>query len=73
MKQENLKTEKSGKLYVVLKLQKTISCTLFNGLQEDVEIKDCAGFIPVYDNLEQATEVSADGKYQIMEIKTVAS
>ena len=57
-------------LYAVMKLLTEIKCTHpFNGKRESIKIGGIAGYIPVFDNIEEASISSQDGKYSIVAIQ----
>jgi len=57
-------------LYAVMKLLTEIECTHpFNGKRESIKIGGIAGYIPVFDNIEEASISSQDGKYSIVAIQ----
>ena len=56
-------------LYAVLKLNTDIEVTNpFTGKQEDIKLGGLAGYIPVFETIEEAEESSQNGKYQIVAI-----
>ena len=58
--------------YAVMKLNTDIEyINPFSGTREDVKLGGLAGYIPVFNSLEEATESSQDGKYQILAIKSL--
>lgn len=57
-------------LYAVMRLNENVSVlNPFSGKDESIKLANCAGYIPVFDNIEQATESSQNGKYQIFAIQ----
>ena len=57
-------------LYAVLKLQTTISYTNpVTGEDVVIALHGCAGYIPVFRTVQEASEYSCDGKFQIAAIK----
>ena len=71
---ENTNTNENGNcanrvLYAVLKLNTDIEVTNpFTGKQENIKLGGLAGYIPVFDTIEEATESAQNGKYQIVAI-----
>ncbi len=71
---KTLNTNKNGNfakrvLYAVLKLNTDIEVTNpLTGKQEDIKLGGLAGYIPVFETIEEATESSQNGKYQIVAI-----
>ena len=56
-------------LYAVLKLNTDIEVTnAFTGEQEYIKLGGLAGYIPVFATIDEATESSQNGKYQIVAI-----
>lgn len=57
-------------LYAVMKLLTEIECTNpFTSKRESIKIGGIAGYIPVFDNIEEASVSSQDGKYSIVAIQ----
>ena len=58
-------------LYVVMRLNTQITSKNILGEDEEITLKGCAGYLPVFDTMEEAIISSAEGKYDIcvMEIK----
>ena len=71
---ETMNTNENGNcanrvLYAVLKLNTDIEVTNpFTGKQEDIKLGGLAGYIPVFETIEEAEESSQNGKYQIVAI-----
>ena len=56
-------------LYAVLKLSTTIKYDdPVSGEEVTQKLGGCAGYLPVFDNEEDAKEAACDGKYQIVAI-----
>ena len=57
-------------LYAVLKMQKTVAYTdPLSGREVITEISGCAGYMPIFNTMEEAIENSCDGKFQVMPIR----
>ena len=66
------KQPEERKLFAVFKLQTEVIVKAVNGKDNLlVKIGDAAGYIPVYDTLDEAKEASCSGKYQIFMVSTV--
>jgi len=64
-----LKNNKSS-LYAVMRLNSKVEViNPFTKLNEEVSLGGCAGYIPVFDSIEEAEKCTCNGKYQILEIK----
>lgn len=58
--------------YAVMKLNTDIEyINPFSGKREDVKLGGLAGYIPVFNSLEEAQDSSQDGKYQILAIQSL--
>jgi len=61
--------EANPMLYAVLKLNTDIEVTNpFTGKREDIKVGGIAGYIPVFNTVEEAQKSSQDGKYSIVAI-----
>ena len=58
-------------MYVVMRLSTSIEADLFNGEKQVVKLGGIAGFLPVYDTLEQAQEAAENGKFEIVPISAI--
>ena len=57
-------------LYLVMKLNTKVETTdLVTGHPVEIVLTGCAGYIPVFETLEEAEESACNGKYQILCIK----
>lgn len=55
---------------MVMKLSTKVVISYPNN-DEIQTLSGCAGYVPVYDNIEDAEKESCDGKYQIIAITTI--
>jgi hypothetical protein len=56
-------------LFAVLKLTTTIKYDdPFSGEEITTKLNGCAGYLPVFNNIEDAREAACDGKYNIIAI-----
>ena len=61
--------EANPMLYAVLRLNTDIEVTNpFTGKREDIKVGGIAGYIPVFNTVEEAQKSSQDGKYSIVAI-----
>lgn len=66
-----MENKKEDILYVVLKLNtRVIYNDPMTGEDKTVELGECAGYLPVFNTIEEAELHSGDGKYEIMKIIT---
>lgn len=57
-------------LYAVLKLSTTIKYDdPFSGEEVTSKLTGCAGYLPVFDNENDAKDAACDGKYEIVAIR----
>ena len=57
--------------YLVMKLQSEVEAiNPYTGETQSVKLSGCAGYVPVFDNIEDAEEASCNGKYKIMHIRS---
>lgn len=57
-------------LYAVMRLNTNVSIqNPFTQEDESIKLANCAGYIPVFDNMKQAEESSQNGKYKIFAIQ----
>lgn len=61
----------SNKKYAVLKLLTEVEIVASDAVIDVSQLEGCAGYIPVFDTIEQAEEHSADGQYSIVPIQQV--
>ena len=59
-------------MYVVMRLSTSIEADLFNGEKQVVKLGGIAGFLPVYDTLEQAQEAAENGRFEIVPISAIS-
>jgi len=55
--------------YAVLRLNAKIKVSDVDGSYHEVNLTGCAGYIPVFDTIEEAKKSSCDGKYRIIVIQ----
>jgi hypothetical protein len=76
MKQNTNQTDARGNelnpvLYAVFKLCTDVEIiNPLTGKTNDIKVNGIAGYIPVFDNLQEAEESAQNGKYQIVAIST---
>jgi hypothetical protein len=57
-------------LYAVLKLNTKISYTdPISGIEGEVKLSNCAGYVPIFDTMDEAIIAACEGKYQIVPVK----
>tara|TARA_R110002051_G_scaffold318959_1_gene402178 strand:+ start:138 stop:380 length:243 start_codon:yes stop_codon:yes gene_type:complete len=57
-------------LYAVMRLNTNVSIqNPFTQEDESIKLANCAGYIPVFDNIEQAEKSADNGKYKIFAIQ----
>ena len=70
--EEKKKQPEERKLFAVFKLQTEVIVKAVNGKDNLlVKIDDVAGYIPVYDTIDEAEEAACNGKYQIFMLSAV--
>ena len=68
---EKKKQPEERKLFAVFKLQTEVIVKAVNGKDNLlIKIGDAAGYIPVYDTIDEAEEAACNGKYKIFEVVT---
>lgn len=67
--EDNTASETKRLLFAVMKMQESVTCTLFNGHEEDVKIVGIAGMIPLFESYEEAEKASSNGKYDIIQMQ----
>ena len=68
------KTETMEKqtLFMVMRLSTSIEADLSNGEKQVVKLGGIAGFLSVYDTLEQAQEAAENGRFEIVPISAIS-
>ena len=56
---------------MVMRLSTSIEAELFNGEKQVVKLGGIAGFLPIYETLEQAQEAAENGRFEIVPISAI--
>jgi len=55
--------------FMVMKLLTKVEVSAVTGLNEDFELGGCAGYVPVFNTLQEAEEHADHGRFQIATVK----